>query len=383
MARRVFVHIGLPKTATTYLQTIMWAQRGLMREQGVLLPGRERRDHLWASRTIRQDPHLAEYDEKVRTAWDRIREEVAAWEGDALISHEFFCSASAEQAEGMLAALAPAEVHLVVTAREPLGLFSSSWQESMKNRDSRHLADYSTEVSPITTSVWNWRSLDLGLVLQRWAPTLPPDRVHVLPLSRAKAPREEIWHRFATLIGLDPESFDLSGSFPNSSMGVVEAETLRRINERLYARGLFDKPFERGVFIRTYLADERLVPRGGERFWPSPTQVADARERGRAAHALVLSEKYDVVGDVDDLLVPDELPERRDAGSVSDAEVAGVAVDLVAEIMADVQSMRRELRRTRRERDRARAEIPPPPPPPLWRRVGSRGKRAARRLLGR
>ena len=47
----------------------------------------------------------------------------------ALVSHEFFCSASAEQAKRMVDQLAPAEVHVVVTAREPLGLFTSSWQE--------------------------------------------------------------------------------------------------------------------------------------------------------------------------------------------------------------------------------------------------------------
>ena len=44
MAAKVFLHIGLPKTGTTYLQTVMWADRERMRAQGVLLPGRERRD---------------------------------------------------------------------------------------------------------------------------------------------------------------------------------------------------------------------------------------------------------------------------------------------------------------------------------------------------
>ena len=57
MARRVFVHIGLPKTATSYLQTILWTSRDRLRADGLLLPGTERRDHLWASRVIREgDP---------------------------------------------------------------------------------------------------------------------------------------------------------------------------------------------------------------------------------------------------------------------------------------------------------------------------------------
>ena len=50
MAERVYLHVGLPKTATTYLQTILWANRDVLEEQGVRLPGHSRRAHLWASR---------------------------------------------------------------------------------------------------------------------------------------------------------------------------------------------------------------------------------------------------------------------------------------------------------------------------------------------
>ena len=39
MAERVYLHVGLPKTATTYLQTILWANREVLEEQGVRLPG--------------------------------------------------------------------------------------------------------------------------------------------------------------------------------------------------------------------------------------------------------------------------------------------------------------------------------------------------------
>ena len=49
MARRVYLHIGLPKTGTTYLQTLMWNNREVLAGQGVLLPGDSRRQHLWAS----------------------------------------------------------------------------------------------------------------------------------------------------------------------------------------------------------------------------------------------------------------------------------------------------------------------------------------------
>jgi hypothetical protein len=338
---RVYVHIGLPKTATSYLQTIIWSNREALRAHGVVVPGAERRDHLWASRTVRQERSQERAPERHRTAWDRLRAELAATDGTGLVSHEFFSAADAEQASAMVDGLAPAEVHLVVTAREPLGLFTASWQESLKNGSTTPMPDYARTVSDRPSAIWNWRTLDLRLVLERWSAAVPPERVHVLVLDPT-APRDDVWHRFAGIIGLSGDDVDLSGSFPNTSMGVAEAETLRRVNGRLTG---FTRAFDKGVYLRTYLADERLVPRGGDRFWPEPDQVAECRARGEAAIALLAREAFDVVGNLDHLRVPEVLEPRRSTRSVTDDEVADVAVDLVARMLGDVRDLRRQTAR--------------------------------------
>ena len=82
------------------------------------------------------------------------------------------------------------------------------------------------------------------------------------------------------MLGIAPDTCDTSRGFANSSMGVVEAETLRRVNERFKG---FNNARARGVWLRSFLADERLVPRRGEPFWPADDQVEDARERGALA----------------------------------------------------------------------------------------------------
>jgi hypothetical protein len=351
VAERVYLHIGLPKTATTYLQRILWEHRDQMRGEGLLLPGAARREHLWASRIVRSEAFDASVTEAQSTAWDRMLLEMADWPGRALVSHEFFAAASTEQAQRVVEQLAPAEVHVVVTAREPLGLFAASWQEALKNRETTPMADYGRDESDDPRAIWNWRTLDLRLVLQRWAPAggpVAPEHVHVLPLPGKDAPREQIWHHFAGLLGLDPEAYDVSGAFANESMGVVEAETLRRVNEHL---GDFTKAIDKGTYIRTFLGDERLVPRGGERFWPGDDQIDDCRRRGREAVAFVREQGYDVVGELDSLLVPDQLPERRRPYSVTDAEVAQVAVELVATMLGDVRHLRHERRRLQAELD--------------------------------
>jgi hypothetical protein len=364
MAERVFIHIGLPKTATTYLQTILWASRDQLRADGLLLPGTERRDHLWTSRIVRDDPNVGNRLPRERTAWDRLREEIARWKGSALISHEFFAAASAQQAVRMVEQLAPARVELVVTAREPLGLFTASWQESLKNKATTPIAEYSRTVSDRPMDIWNWRTLDLRLVLERWSEAVPHERIHVLPVDTS-APREEIWHRFAGLLGLTAGAYDLSQSFPNESMGVVEAETLRRVNRHLTS---FKKAFDKGVYIRTFLADERLVPRGGEKFWPAPDRIEECRQRGEDALAWLRAHPVDVIGDVEHLRVPDELPERRTPESVTDTEVAAVATELVAVLLGDVRELR-----TAKARSKPDVSRPSSPPWSRWlRRTGGR-----------
>ncbi|MET0839316.1 MAG: hypothetical protein ABWY19_11075 [Marmoricola sp.] len=352
MAAQVFLHVGLPKTATTYLQTILWHNRRSLADRGVLMPGEARHDHLWASRIVRDDPRFSDANEHRRGAWQRILDDVAAWDGSAIITHEFFSAATQEQAARVVADLAPAEAHLVVTAREPLGLFTASWQESIKNRDTRPMAQYSTVEAGDSGGVWNWRTLDVRRVLERWSPAFPAERVHVLPLPGPDAERREIWDRFAALVGVDAESVDLGASFPNTSMGVVEAETLRRINVHL---GDFNSAIDRGTYIRSYLADERLVPRNGERYWPGPDRIEEARERGKAAVAYIAEQGFDVIGELDSLLVPDELPERRTPESVTDSEVAEVAVELAARMLHDVRDLRHQRRGLRHDLEKYRA----------------------------
>ncbi|MGA8258210.1 MAG: hypothetical protein WB767_16700 [Nocardioides sp.] len=335
--RRVFVHIGLPKTGTSYLQTIVWAHRDELREAGLLVPGRERRDHLWASLEVRDDPSLRRRGRRAGQAWTVVQDAVRDWHGDALISHEFFSAATHVQARAMIEALESggAEVHVITTTREPLGLFTSSWQEHLKNKGSTRIGRYARDVSPDPTAIWNWRSLDLRLVLDRWGPLVAPERVHVITPPGADQPRQELWSRFCTVLGV-PDDVAGPAGFTNSSMGVAEAETLRRLNKRLSG---FDRAFDRGVWIRSFLADDRLVPRGGEPFWPGAEQIAECRKRGDDAVDFVRAAGFEVIGDLESIRVPTELPDRRHPDSVTDAEVADVALDLVADLLGEVRRL--------------------------------------------
>jgi hypothetical protein len=366
VARTVYFHIGLPKTGTTYLQTLMWNNRDELGRQGVLLPGASRRDHLWASMVVRDDPKVNHRSPAAKHAWDQLVEEVNAWPGTAVISHEFFAAASGEQSTRAASALDGADVHVVVTARDTLSLVTARWQEYVKNGETVPIDGYPVREQTDPVDEWDWGTLDLADVLTRWSASLPHDHLHVLTLPKPEEPRETLWLRFAELVGIDPSTCGTGGSEQNESLGVVEVELLRRVNADL--RG-FGSALDRGNWIRGYLAQGKLVPRGGERFWPSAERVSELCARGNRIADEVVAAGYDVIGDAEDLRPPAVVPRRRHPGTVTDAELTAAATSVIASMMTDVRRL------TRQQRTATEPPPPSPPAPPAPSRL--------RRALGR
>jgi len=345
LARKVYLHVGLPKTGTTYLQQILWANREELRAQRMLLPGDSGREHLWASVVVREDPAIVKRPRRATKSWDKLVAEVNAWPDTALITHEFFGGASREQARAAMAALGDAECHVVVTVRDLLGLLTARWQELIKAGSTVQIDDYPSSDETNPHDEWDWGSMDVGEVTDRWGADLPDERVHVVVVPPAGSPRGELWARFAGVVGLDPKRCESTDAPQNEGLGVAEVELLRRVNADLVG---FDTPVSRGSWIRTYLAQGKLVPRQGEKFWPSPARVEEVRERSRHAVERLRSHEYDVVGDLEQLLVPDEVAPRRHPGSVTDVELVPVATATIAAMLSDLREQKQLLRRAER-----------------------------------
>src|SRR5215469_16175027 len=91
---RVVLHIGEPKTGTTFLQQVMWRNRPALAGQGVVLPGHHPQDHFRASQDLRGIQKLASDPAGSWTGeWEILATEARQAQQAqqvAVISHELF-----------------------------------------------------------------------------------------------------------------------------------------------------------------------------------------------------------------------------------------------------------------------------------------------------
>ena len=132
---RIYVHIGEPKTGTTFLQRALWSNRARLAAQGILLPGYEGRDHNRASRDLREAPREAADPTDPWTGdWDVLAGQALLAPEAAVISDEILAACYPEQADRAVRSLLAAEVHIVLTVRDLATLLPAEWQETVKTR---------------------------------------------------------------------------------------------------------------------------------------------------------------------------------------------------------------------------------------------------------
>ena len=334
MARRAFLHVGTAKSGTSFLQDLWWQHHEALRQRGLLLPGKASRDHFHAAALVKgMDAIVDRLSDEQRGTWQRLVAETLAWPGDVLISHEHFSDSSAAAAAGAMADLAAAadEVHLVLTVRDLARVLPSSWQQRVKQGARQPYSKFLSTVRHERPDQKFWRYQDVLGILDRWGADLPPEHVHLVVVPPSGAPRDELWHRTGAVLGVAVDDLDTATRRPNDSLGIVEAELLRRVNARIprERRSVELTRLTRGDFRRDLLAGS--APH--ESFVLPARHAEWVRERSEAVVATLRARSYDVVGDLDDLL-PAGPGSGRTPDEVSDAEVlaaAGAVVERMVE----------------------------------------------------
>ncbi len=345
MARRAFLHVGAPKSGTTFLQSVLWANKDALRESGLLLPGTDQFDAFYATMNVREVGRGTGLPERAADAWERLVVESQQWDGDVVISHEFFAAATAEQAAAACRDLAPAEVHVVMTARDYVSQLPALWQESVKVGAQTSFDRFVDQMlEGRRRGPLGWGATDVVAVLDRWGAGLPPHDVHVVTVPQPGARSELLWERLCEVLTLDPTGWEIPQTRRNQSLGAVQVEMLRRLNPRLQRPlGRAGAPHYR--WIRRYLAEDILVSHGGRRVGLQPDAAAALRERGESAVRLILEREWDVVGDLADLVAEPLQSGKADPGQVSTDELLDAALQTIAELVDRQRRADRAMRR--------------------------------------
>jgi len=340
MADRVVLHIGAPKTGTTFLQAMLFHNRERLAEGGVLVPGQGRRAHALAARGLRQGPRGQHIKD-----WRWLVGETHRWPGTVVVSNEWFTRASVGQARRAVRQLGPKQTHVVFTARDFVEQAPAAWQETLKLGDATSLDDFVTELAA-ERGRWRWGVLDPAEVLERWKGELPAEQVHVVTVPPKGSDPSRLWNRFATACGFDGATCEIGGSFARESLSAESAHLMQHLGPLLRDAIEADTRHwsETYRWLQRYLSHQLLVPRTGSRILLRPDQFNDVRERSLMSVKALTEAQYHVVGDLADLTASEPSPDARHPDDVSEAEMLEVALPLVADLLRDVrtQTMRAE-----------------------------------------
>lgn len=351
---RVYLHVGAPKSGTTYLQTLLAANRAALKAVGLLYPKSLGDAHHTAVWELRGTPAQREGSRGIEGAWGKLVQRANAWDGAAVIvSSELFVYCDDKQIATALTAF-DAEIHLIYTARDLLRQVPAVWQERVKNQQTISYPEFLQVIRSTKGSGGHgfWRAQDAAAVAERWSPGLPPEHVHIVTAPPAGTPPAVLWDRFASVLGCTSQSYSASTDGPaNPSLGMLQTELLRRYNQRhgsslswpVYRRTI------RGEVDRSFaaaIADPRKIalPDADVAFFASAARDIADRLRGR---------RYDVVGDLDDLL-PSATEAPTPTSGVdrvptvaTDDEVLGAALDVLHAILTREQQDRAQRRAER------------------------------------
>ncbi len=344
---RVVVHVGLPKTGTTFLQRILQEQNDRLAAAGVLYPFPRPGLHFHAALDARGSRHFYGITgDEVSGAWSQLCDLAVDWattRGTALISHEVLALASPEEVERALTPLAGLEVHVVVTARDLGRLVTAQWQERVKHGDRRSFARWQADT---VGGPWRrddpdrsmfWQRVDPVDTLARWTAGLPPGRGHLVVAPQPGAAPDVLWRRFAAALPVDPDAVDpaAGASRSNASLGTPEIAHLRAVHEALADRV---SPDQRRRLVKRQYAEGALARSSAEAGSPAPRTPYDLRARLLTITSHWREELaaagHEVHGDLRDLEPVTGGPEDPHPDDVPRGRVASLAARGVAERIA-------------------------------------------------
>ena len=345
MTKRVLLHVGTPKTGTSYLQDVLFRNRRVLAGAHIQYPADRFDAHFLAALDLMRLPWGGLETEAVG-AWDRLAAQVRTWHGTSIISTEILATASRSQVGRALASLGhgeDTEVHVVLSVRDLVRQIPAEWQENVKHRSTISYAKFLEQIrDPERKSriaAWFWGVQEVPDILNRWGHDLPPEQIHLVTVPPPGGSPRLLWQRFSRAFGLDGLDLDLEAERANPSLGVPETALLRRIN-RAANRSL--EPVDYRPLVRELLAHQTLSHRVGSPRLALPPEVHPwAQEVAESWRREVERRGYDVVGDLSDLIGAPSPAQWADPDQPSEKQVASAALDAIKALLLENARLRR------------------------------------------
>jgi len=361
--KKVFFHVGAPKTGTTYLQQVLFQNREALAGDGVLYPY-EFFDESFRSM---QDFRGASWGQKgpgyYAGEWEKVASRARDWTGSTvIISNELLGGSSPDRIAAGVASVQPADVHVIFSARDFARQLVSDWQEHVKHKHRVTLEQFVDDLvekgldAPPPFGELFWGMHDAAYVLQRWATVVPPENIHLVTVPQPGAPRDTLWQRFCHVTGLDPAAYETETKRSNTSMGVAETELIRRMNED--ARSIRDDDYDR--LVRIVLA-ERILGGQSPRLTLPPDRLEWVSQRSRQLIDELKGAGYQVEGDLEELM-PDPATHATYVSptALTEADLAPAAIRAAQGLLRHSAMLRSKVRELQEQADLRPVRKPTP-----------------------
>jgi hypothetical protein len=303
--KKIYLHIGLHKTGTTYLQNVFRANREQLRAQSLEFPGGpgEPTQALAVWDLQGRRPRGVD-DKRIAGQWEALVAHVAASAHPAaLISEERLSLSTPKQARAVVAAFGDREVEVIVTARDLGRIAVSAWQEAVKNDATWTWSLFAESIKDPAKQAQSpargfWMRQDLVKICETWEGVVGAERLTVVTVPKPGASADELLARFCRTVGVDPAGLTADAKWTNETVGVAATEVIRRVNERL--EGRLNKHQHDKVVKLTIV---QMLARRTEpvRFALPPEELDWVSERADETIAALTDHGYRVVGDLDEL----------------------------------------------------------------------------------
>lgn len=368
--QKLFLHVGLPKSGSTYLQSLLAYNRMRLKEHDYVYPWIRNEAMFHAAIEIRKAYRSWGLPpDQIDGTWAHLLRRCRYMGGTAIISHELFAGASEAEIARMGEDLADFEVSVVVTVRDLARQASAYWQEQVKNGNTDSFAEFSRKLldgGPMGSgNSMFWNSQDIEATLARWQVLVPPERLHVVVCPPSGGDPTELWKRFADAVELDPSVIDTQVvRSSNQSLGAAQVKLLREVVVALDGR--IPQPhyayLVKRLFAQTLLSQVRSPAAVTPEYLRQPLAELAQRWADNIAQS-----RFPVHGTLEELVPSTPVgPDTPDPDEIEPGAMAESIDEVIAHLLVDLHHSEE----TTRAQARTITELTRPlhPYPPAWRR---------------